>query len=132
MRAAVIGILAAAVLDAQQAPDPVQPLPAAPPAETVVPSKGTVVTTRSVLDRYLLGQYEEAVRGKPMLLRFDLREADRWVRAGGPAQIERRRLAAAVFALEYAAARPSLMPTLLFWGRGMLAEAKAPRPIEAL
>ena len=67
-----------------------------------------------------------------MLLRFDVREADRWMRAGGPAEVERRRVAAALYALEYAAARPSLMPSMVGWGRDVLGDAKAPRTVEAL
>jgi tetratricopeptide (TPR) repeat protein len=131
MRIALNWLLAVTLLDAQQPSAPaVSPSPP-PPAETAAASR-TVVTTRSALERYALGQHDEAVRGRPMLLRFDARDAERWIGSARSAGVERRRLAAALFALEYAAARPSLMPLLFIWGRGILREAGAPPAIETL
>jgi tetratricopeptide (TPR) repeat protein len=99
--------------------------PSAPARNRRAPS------THEALDRYLGGDYTSAVRSTPLLARFDTADAEQWVRAGGPSATGRRRLAAALFVLEYAAERPHQMPLLLPWARQELADPRAPHPFEA-
>jgi len=87
--------------------------------------------TRDALDLYLKGDYRSALQGRIPLARFDFAEADRWIAAGGPASADRRRIAAALFVLEYAGGRPSLLPALFTWARALL-ERHPSRPVEAL
>jgi tetratricopeptide (TPR) repeat protein len=88
------------------------------------------VSTREILDRYLKGDYDGALRSQPPLTRFVFADADRWVTAGGAAAVERRSMAAALFALEYSESRPALLAAMLTWGRELLAR-QPPRPAEA-
>jgi tetratricopeptide (TPR) repeat protein len=88
-------------------------------------------STREVLDQYLKGEHEAAVGNPPRLARFNFEDAERWMTAGGQAQTERRRLAASLFALEYAGARQGVLPAMINWARGVMSR-QPPRPIEAL
>jgi tetratricopeptide (TPR) repeat protein len=88
--------------------------------------------TREVLDRYLAGDFDGAVRGTPVLVRFDTDEAQKWIAAAGRAATARRRLAAATFALEYSGARPHQTRLLLPWAREVLADAGPPVATEAV
>jgi tetratricopeptide (TPR) repeat protein len=89
-------------------------------------------STRDALNRYIGGDFDGAVRSTPMLPRYDPIEAEKWIAAGGRPALARRRLAAATFALEYAAARPHQTQALVLWARRLLADAGAPSPAEAL
>jgi tetratricopeptide (TPR) repeat protein len=100
--------------------------PAEPRARPRPPS------TIQALDRYLRGDFEGAVRASPVLVRFDTREAERWIGAGGRQAMDRRRLAAAAFVLEYSAARPHMAQALVTWARAQLAAAGPPSDVEAL
>jgi len=82
-------------------------------------------TTRESLDRYLRGDYDGAVRGSPMLVRFDTADAQKWIVAGGAGAVPKRRLAVASFVLEYSAARPHQTPVLVPWARTVLAAGPA-------
>ncbi len=98
----------------------------APPQEPRV----RYASTRDVLDRYFKGDYAEALTGPPALARFVFTDAERWVASGDARALERRAMAAALFALEYAGARPALLPALLTWARELLAR-QPPRAAEA-
>jgi tetratricopeptide (TPR) repeat protein len=119
----VAGLLAVAPVARAQTPPPTvlppsTPLPRGP-------------STRDVLDQYLKGDYEAAVGNPPRLLRFNSDDAERWITAGGQAQVERRQLAASLFALEYAGMRTAVLPAMLNWARGVMSR-HPPRAIEAL
>lgn len=101
----------------------------ASPARSGTPPRGP--STRDVLDQYLKGDYEGAVGNPPRLVRFRPEDAERWITAAGPAAVERRQLAAALFALEYAGARQGVLPSMLTWARGVMSRLP-PRPAEAL
>jgi tetratricopeptide (TPR) repeat protein len=116
MRSFAVGVLAAGLIVA------------APAAQTPTP-RGP--STRESLERYLKGDYEGAVGNPPRLLRFNAQDAERWIAADGPAATESRRLAAALFALEYAAARQGVLPAMLNWARDVMSQ-QPPRPAEAL
>ena len=88
-------------------------------------------STREVLDQYLKGDYEAAVGSPPRLARFNFEDAERWISAGGEAATERRQLAAALYALEYAGVRQGVLPAMLNWARGVMSR-RPPRPVEAL
>ena len=110
----------------------------APPARaqtpTVLPPSGPAPrgpSTRDVLDQYLKGDFEAAVGNPPRLLRFNSDDAERWMTAGGQAQVERRQLAASLFALEYAGIRTAVLPAMLNWARGVMSR-QPPREVEAL
>ena len=67
-------------------------------------------STREALDRYLKGDYDAALAHPTTLGRFNsLEDADRWVSSAGAAASERRRLAAALFALEYGNVRQGFL-----------------------
>lgn len=104
------------------------PTPTVLPPSTPLP-RGP--STRDVLDRYLKGDYEAAVGNPPRLLRFNSDDAERWITAGGQAEVERRQLAASLFALEYAGVRNAVMPAMLNWARGVMSR-QPPRATEAL
>jgi tetratricopeptide (TPR) repeat protein len=133
MRVALTCLLAVAVvrlpLPQAFAAAPQILIPAAPPAPPPV-QRARVLSTRDALDRYMRGDYQGALQGNPRLTRFDFNEAERWLSSGGAATAERRRATAALFALEYAGVRQSLLPVLLTWARGVLAR-QPPRPLEA-
>ena len=90
-----------------------------------------VPSTREVLDQYLKGDYEAALGSPPRLPRFNFEDAERWISAGGEAASERRELAAALYALEYAGVRQGVLPAMLNWARGVMSR-RPPRSIEAL
>ncbi len=73
--------------------------------------------TGEALERYVIGQYEEAIARLSLLGGFNVRQAEDWILATGPEAAPRRRLAAATMALEYTASRPGLSPALIEWAR---------------
>jgi hypothetical protein len=89
-------------------------------------------STREALDRYLRGDFDGAIRDGPMLARFEVGEAEKWIAAAGRPAMARRRLAAATFVLEYASARPHQTQMVVLWARRLLADAGPPTPLEAL
>jgi tetratricopeptide (TPR) repeat protein len=122
-RACVLAGTLLAVLPVSEAQTPSGPGPAKPVVRG--PS------TREALDRYLKGEYETALANPAALASFNFADADRWVSSGGAAASERRRLAAALFALEYGSVRQGFLPPLITWARGMLSRLP-PGPDEAL
>lgn len=119
--ALVAGLLALAPVSVAQTP------PA--PAKSGSVPRGP--TTREALDQYLKGDHEAAVGSPPKLARFNFEDAERWITASGQPQVERRQLAAALYALEYAGVRQGVLPAMLNWARGVLSR-QPPRAIEAL
>jgi tetratricopeptide (TPR) repeat protein len=89
------------------------------------------LSTRQALDQYLKGDFEAAVGNPPRLARFNFQDADRWITAGGQAQVERRQLAAALYVLEYSGIRQGVLPAMLNWARGVMSRLP-PRADEAL
>ena len=126
MRVAVACALAGGLL--ALSPVSVAQTPPAPAKSGSVP-RGP--TTREALDQYLKGDYEAAVGNPPKLARFNFEDAERWMSSGGAAAAERRQLAAALFALEYAGVRQGVLPAMLNWARDVLSR-QPPRRIEAL
>jgi tetratricopeptide (TPR) repeat protein len=88
-------------------------------------------STREALDQYLKGDHQAALANPPTLGRFNYEDAERWVASGGAAATERRRLAAALFALEYGSVRQGHLTPLVTWSRGVLSRLP-PGPTEAL
>lgn len=128
MRAVPACVIAGVLLG--WAPAAVSVLAQAPPAADPKPARVRTPTTREALDRYLRGDYEGALKGPAPLPRFVYQDADRWVTSAGASAVERRSMAAALFALEYAGTRRALFPAMLTWARDLLAR-QPPRPAEA-
>ena len=114
------------VITAPQAPQtpPIRPPSTAPGSPTPPPPSqrpGRLPRERSAtgeaLDRYIAGQYEDAIAKLSLLGGFNVRQAEDWIRAAGPDAAQGRRLAAATMALEYTATRPGLSPQLIQWAR---------------
>jgi tetratricopeptide (TPR) repeat protein len=126
MRVVAAGVLAAGILALAPIGIAQTPQTTAKPGPA---SRGP--STREVLDQYLKGDYEAALANPATLGRFNFEDADRWVSSGGTAAAGRRRLAAALFALEYASVRQSNLAALVTWARGVLSRLP-PGPNEAL
>jgi hypothetical protein len=88
--------------------------------------------TADAMDRYVQGEYERAVATLANLGGFDTTAAEEWIISGAPGAAPRRRLIAAIVALEYTASRPGLSPSLFEWGAKTLSESVEPQPSEAL
>jgi tetratricopeptide (TPR) repeat protein len=131
MRAVPACVIASIVLGLAPASGVVQ-AQTTPPADPAVTRAARVraPSTREALDRYLKGDYEGALQGPPPLTRFVYQDAERWVTAAGAAAVERRSVAAALFALEYAGTRRALFPAVVSWARDLLAR-QPPRAAEA-
>ena len=131
---------------------------AAPAAQESVPADAPTV---ALLDQFLRGEFDQVDGALGRVDDFDglldalRRDGTAWVEAGGPADIDRRRLAAATFALEAgrAAARvtdwkwvqnvrgqnspPDAIwwkapPLIIEWGCELLRQSPAPTPAERL
>src|SRR5262245_61580256 len=101
------------------------------------PAQTTEVTPRprgltGALDWYLQGRFDEAVNAVVRFGGLKPVDAERWITAGGRAKADPRRLTVAVFALEYGAVRPHLIPALVTWARQLMADPQAPHPAEGL
>jgi tetratricopeptide (TPR) repeat protein len=88
--------------------------------------------TADAMDRYVPGDYEKAVTTLANLGGFDMMGAEEWIISGTPGAVQRRRLIAAIVALEYTASRPGLSPSLFEWGAKTLSASVEPQPSEAL
>jgi tetratricopeptide (TPR) repeat protein len=88
--------------------------------------------TGDALTRYADGEYDRAISGLMVLGGFNTPQADEWIALGGPGGQQRRRLVAAVLALEYTAARPGLSPQLIEWAAKTLRDSPEPQAHEPL
>src|SRR5262245_40276780 len=130
MRVLLVCTLVIVLTPQQPPPTPIRP-PSAPPGSPQSPPpsqrSGRLPRERSAtgeaLDRYLAGQYDDAIAKLSLLGGFNVRQAEDWIRATGPQAVPNRRLAAATMALEYTASRPGLSPTLIEWARDMTSGA---------
>lgn len=71
--------------------------------------------TGDALDKYVSGDYTGAISQLTYLGGFSTVDADEWIRKGGSAETDRRRLIAASLALEVTAAKDSWPITLIEW-----------------
>lgn len=88
--------------------------------------------TGDALDRYVGGDYDGAIGQLTYLGGFSTVDADEWIRKGGPADADRRRLIAASLALEVTAAKDAWPTTLIEWACDGFRLAGPPAPNEAL
>jgi tetratricopeptide (TPR) repeat protein len=86
--------------------------------------------TGDALDRYAAGEYVRAIDVLLTVGGFEVTQAETWILAAAPEDVPRRRLAAAVVALEYTAARAGLSPGLYEWAAKTLREAPSFRPAD--
>ena len=82
--------------------------------------------TGEALDRYLRGEYVDAIAVLQQLGGFNIIQAQEWINAKGREDAARRRLAAATMVLEYTDARPGLSPPLIEWACEQLAKYPSP------
>jgi tetratricopeptide (TPR) repeat protein len=82
--------------------------------------------TGEALDRYVRGEYADAVAILQQLGGFNIMQAQAWINAAGIEASGRRRLAAATMVLEYTDARPGLSPPLIEWACEQLAKYPSP------
>ncbi len=88
--------------------------------------------TGDALERYVGGDYDGAIAALVYLGGFSTVDADEWIRNGGVAEADRRRLIAASLALEVTAAKEAWPVTLIEWACESLRHAGPPTPNEAL
>jgi tetratricopeptide (TPR) repeat protein len=82
--------------------------------------------TGEALDRYLRGEYVDAIAILQQLGGFNIIQAQEWINTKGREDAARRRLAAATMVLEYTDARPGLSPPLIEWACEQLAKYRTP------
>jgi tetratricopeptide (TPR) repeat protein len=83
--------------------------------------------TGDALDRYLTGDYSRAIAVLQTVGGFEVTHAETWILDDGDAAVPRRRLAAALVALEYTAARPGMSPGLIEWGAKVMRQVPTGR-----
>ncbi len=88
--------------------------------------------TGDALDRYVGGGYDTAIGQLTYLGGFSTVDAEEWIRKGGIADADRRRLAAASLALEVTAAKEAWPTTLIEWACESLRSAGPPTANEAV
>jgi tetratricopeptide (TPR) repeat protein len=88
--------------------------------------------TGDALDRYVGGDYDGAIGQLTYLGGFSTVDADEWIRKGGAADADRRRLVAASLALEVTAAKDAWPTSLIEWACDGFRAAGPPAPNEAL
>jgi len=87
--------------------------------------------TADALNRYVAGEYERSIKTLSNIGGFEVRHAEEWIVSGGASAVQKRRLIAAVVALDYTASRPGLSPQLYEWAARTLRESAEPQAEEA-
>ena len=103
----------------------------APPPPRPMNARTRSATTDAI-ERYRKGDRDNALQTLARLGGFDPVVAEDWIVTGSPADVRKRRLIAAVVALDYTASRPAVSPVLIDWAARTLGTAPAPDADERL
>jgi tetratricopeptide (TPR) repeat protein len=113
-------------------PQPGRPVPPTGAPRRPAPDPRVRSATGDALDRYAAGAYDSSITTLALLGGFNTPQADDWIALGSKEDQPRRRLVAALAALEYTASRPGLSPGIIEWAADVLRKSPAPQPHERL